>query len=717
METGIGLTAKDASGRTALMHATEHGFVSIVDILLSAPLATKDIRGCMGPEALLCAAEKGNEHIVRLLAAQHVDLNNLDSAKRTPMILAAANASLGIVDYLLKQHADPNIKDNQKRSALHYAAWGGHNRVVKCLLDGGSEVDAPDDSGQTALHLAAESASMSVARQLLVREAKVNAESKDGQTALHRAAWGGGDEVVRLLLKEGALRSIRDRSKNKPWHVAALKGYEGVVAILLEGENRIQDEDDQISQMRGVLFAARRGYMILAKILLEKGAELAAKDGEGLTSLHWAAKRGDHTMAELLVTRQESIKILNSYDTQQRTPLCLAVLGGWARVVSLLLEIGADPNIRLEERRTVLHMAAAIGNGEIVQILIMNQVDPHACDDQGRKAWLLAAEAGHHRIVQLLFELEVNFNPRSPKIKELLVQMADKGFVSMVELLLGKGVDKDAVDSLGQTAMGAAAKSGKSNVVDCLIKGGADPGIADSHRQTPLLWAAQTGNLKVMELLLDAMTKSPASDELSPAPAAPSRGSQFDSVPKLREIKSSVADLLNYTDLERRTALLVAVQNEHDAAVKQLLEKGQGCGINVNLQDARGTTALHLATERGTVDLVSHLLEERADQALKDCLGRTALHLAAEKNQEAAAEILLRSPHATSEVRDLDGRIPLQVAVERGNTAVGKVLLRSYAEGRSKDKQICTELLLAVENGDKKTLDRLLNHDRRAGAQ
>lgn len=716
LKKGVGVVIKDNKGRTALLQATEHGFESIVNLLLKQPSVSSDIVEWMGPEALRCAAEKGYPGIVAsLLLTGKVDRNGVDAAHRTAMALAAANGNQEIVDILLGQDADPNLKDSQQRAALHHAAWGGHDAVVTSLLRQDVEINAVDDGKQAALHLAAERASLSVVSLLLANGANANATTKDGQTALHRAAWGGSCDVVKLLRKKGADPSARDIFNNKPWQVAAEKGHESIVKALLDEEVNIKDEP--ISKVKGLIFASQRGYTAMANALLSKGAEVLATDLNGLTALHWVAKRGDHTMVELLIKQQSPNKTLDLLDLHQQTPLCLAVQQGRATVVRILLENGADPNIPGEQGQTVLHIAAAAGNGEIVQILDNHKADPHARDHQRQKAWFLAAEKGYHLIVRLLLRREVDLNPQSQKMEELFLKMAAKGYVLMVGLLLQEGVNKDATDRLGRVAIGLAAEQDKDNVVEHLLKAKANPSVPDSNRQTPLLWAAKSGNLRILKLLLDSFTSMSSVDPDESPPALPGV-SQRTTLPN-GDVPTLIKDkMLNHTDSEGRTALLIAIQNmkpEKDQAVRLLLREGIKHGMNVDLTDTKGRTALHLVAEAGQDSLVKLLLQHDADQNIQDQLGRTALFLAAEHGHTATVEALLDQPFGAAEVdmRDIQGRTALHVAAEQGHTNMARKLLDRSAAPDLQDSLGRTPLLLAAENGERDVVAMLLAEDAR----
>ena len=705
LKKGVDVAAKDGQEHTALMLATEHGFESIVETLLGVPEGSmkKDITDCMGPESLLCAAEKGNLGIVKLLLGTKVDVDATDAAMRTAMALASANGSDEIVRLLLRRDANPALKDMQGRTPLHYAAWGGHKKVVERLLGHAPDklINLADDGKQTPLHLAAERASTQVVELLLAKGANPDARSRDGQTALHRAAWGGSCKVIELLRRKGADLWAKDDENKEPWQVAAEKGHEVIVQTLLEGAENMPAE--MVAANRSALiFAAEKGYTIMAKALLDRGADATSRDQDGLTPLHWAAGRGDYAMAELLINF-DTQNTLVTQDSLQRMPLCLAVLKDRVRVVRLLLAMGADPNARGDKGRTLLHIAAQEGFSEVAQVLSDHGADLHARDERrGQKAWFLAAEKGHHQIAETLLEREVNFNPQSPKVEELFLHAAKEGFVPTVRLLLKKKVDKDARDQVGRTALALAAEHGKADVVKLLLYEEALVDVQDSNRQSPLLWAAQTRNMRILNLLLDTIPhpRSSQTRPLATSTVSSTSSLQTDSDgdddsrddsddeasvhiryvdrddesgselsdradddrslggrsngraprrdisrPPTRssagESRREAKDILTQTNSQGRTPLHVSIHGDNDEAVRLLITKAVKLGITLDTQDSNHNSALHLVASLGKETLVQALTKARADPLIQDALERTPLLLAVQHGHDKVVDALL----------------------------------------------------------------------------
>ncbi|CAM9371150.1 unnamed protein product [Ectocarpus sp. 4 AP-2014] len=84
--------------------------------------------------------------------------------------------------------------------------------------------------------------------------------------------------------------------------------------------------------------AAAYNHQDIASLLLEKGADIEARDGTGQTPLFWACKGGHGEMITLLLSKGAHI---NAQDTKERTPLHEAARHGKKETCALLLKRGA----------------------------------------------------------------------------------------------------------------------------------------------------------------------------------------------------------------------------------------------------------------------------------------------------------------------------------------------------------------------------------------
>ena len=86
---------------------------------------------------------------------------------------------------------------------------------------------------------------------------------------------------------------------------------------------------------------------------------------------------------------------------------------------------------------------------------------------------------------------------------------------------------------------------------------------------------------------------------------------------------------------------MLAARRDHAALVTLLLEQGKTIDVNARRDD--GQTALHIATEDDSVEVVRVLLANHADVEAKDASGETPLTLA-EANHHSEIVKLLRPP-------------------------------------------------------------------------
>lgn len=242
---------------------------------------------------------------------------------------------------------------------LRLAADAGDSAAVRLILRRqphllpvlDPEAAVPDAEQWAPLHAAAARGDCGEVRRL-GREA-LAARDKDGRTALHVAAAAGEAEAVAELVDMGADSAAADARGRTPLDVAREKGYKEVVDVLQRWEQ--------------VMTAARRGDLRSLEFLLSKRTGLRGRDQYGLTALHVAAIKG-HCDAIALLAGSGCMDV-ECEDVEGHRPLHLAVEGGCADAVDLLLDMGADVHARTKRGATPLQMADTMGYDDISQLL------------------------------------------------------------------------------------------------------------------------------------------------------------------------------------------------------------------------------------------------------------------------------------------------------------------------------------------------------------
>lgn len=201
-------------------------------------------------------------------------------------------------------------------------------------------------------------------------------QSRDRQIALFFTAVGKGDfENVKALLTDAPdLVFGRHEVQSLFWtplHVAALSGRKSVVELLVANKADVNAKD--IDGQTPMHFAAKArnksGAKEVAALLLAHGAKVYQQDNAGNTPLHIAASGGLKDVAELLLAQgPEQFATL-----RERQGLAMTTARAEAVIVN-------GPN---RDGDTPLHMAAYFGRKDLVELLLAHKADCSAENRSG----------------------------------------------------------------------------------------------------------------------------------------------------------------------------------------------------------------------------------------------------------------------------------------------------------------------------------------------
>lgn len=432
--------------------------------------------------------------------------------------------------------------------------------------------------------------------------------------------------------------------------------------------------------------AVKAGNKVAVRALIKQPAAVNTPLADGTTALHWAVQGDDLETADLLIRAGADAKVVSRYGV---TPIALAAQNGNPAMVDRLLKAGADPQTASPGGETVLMTAARSGSAEVVKLLLSHGANPDAREQWlGQTALMWAAAENHPDVVATLIETGADANvsskiyadydlkPReggTPKANEskggmsALHYAARQGARDAVAMLASKGVDVNQADPDGVTALIYATINGHYDTAALLLEKGANPNLADALGRTVLYLAVDNNRLETA-----APRPAPKThDELSPIGLAklaiakganlnaqivgklPPRSAQGngDSTPEgatplWRAAKTSdveFAALLlaagadaGFASRDGISPLMVAAgqgwtdgkslgtEEESIGVIRLLL----GAGMDVNLKNNRGETALHGAAGRGANAVVRFLVDSGAGLAAKDKSNRTPLDVA-----------------------------------------------------------------------------------------
>lgn len=204
--------------------------------------------------------------------------------------------------------------------------------------------------------------------------------SDDLFTAIEAGDAGG---VETILAADPAAATSRDGSRVSALMRALYRFDAGLVEIV---KARVGALD--------VFEAAALGDVDRLEETLDAEPVLAtAYSGDGFTALHFAAFFGRDEAAELLIERGAEVDAFGR-GWMTGTAMHSAVSRLQSDIVRILLEAGANPNVRQSAGWTPLHAAAMNGDLASVELLLAAGADPAATNDEGRSVSDLANESG-----------------------------------------------------------------------------------------------------------------------------------------------------------------------------------------------------------------------------------------------------------------------------------------------------------------------------------
>jgi len=355
----------------------------------------------------------GNAKAVRLLLEHGADVDAVDNNHSTPLHVVSQRRNVEAARLLLEHGARVDAVDNNHSTPLHVASQHGNVEAARLLLERGARVDAVDNNHSTPLHVTSQHGNAEAARLLLERGARVDAVDNTHSTPLHVASQHGNVEAARLLLERGARIDAVDNNHSTPLHVASQHRKVKTSRLLLEhGANiHVQNKEDQTPQH---LLLAMWSYnspdddVDTIRFFLERGADVDAVDEYHLTLLHVASYHGSVKVARLLLQHGANI---NARNGEGQTLLHRALVGindgMWGDsfdAIQLLLENGADIDALDDDHLTPLHLASEYGSVRATRLLLEHGANVHLQNNDGYTPSQVASAKDHDKIVRLLSE-------------------------------------------------------------------------------------------------------------------------------------------------------------------------------------------------------------------------------------------------------------------------------------------------------------------------
>uniref|UniRef100_A0A8C0J482 Ankyrin repeat and KH domain containing 1 n=1 Tax=Chelonoidis abingdonii TaxID=106734 RepID=A0A8C0J482_CHEAB len=346
-----------------------------------------------------------------------------------------------------------------------------------------------------------------------------------------------------------------------------------------------------------------------------------------------------------------------------------------------------------------------VGSQSVLPMYPSVDIDAHT-ESNHDTALTLACAGGHEELVSVLIARGANIEHRDKKGFTPLILAATAGHVGVVEILLDKGGDIEAQsERTKDTPLSLACSGGRQEVVDLLLARGANKEHRNVSDYTPLSLAASGGYVNIIKILLNAgaeiNSRTGSKLGISPLMLAAMNGH----VPAVKLLLDMGSDINAQIETNRNTALTLACFQGRAEVVSLLLDRK----ANVEHRAKTGLTPLMEAASGGYAEVGRVLLDKGADVNAPPVPSSrdTALTIAADKGHYKFCELLInRGAHI--DVRNKKGNTPLWLAANGGHFDVVQLLVQAGADVDAADNRKITPLMSAFRKGHVKVVQYLV---------
>ena len=205
-----------------------------------------------------------------------------DGDGRTPLHLALLLRRPDMTEALINKQVNLLAVDNNGNTVWHYIRDAdAFNNVKTALLNANLALDAKNNDGQTPLHVACKTGSVGVLRLLssVVDTSLLSEPDNAGKTAMDYALESGSHDCVKLLHSFGI--------ENRLISAIVAQDAETVQSLLDKGYPVNSTDKSGNTPLH---IAALSGFPVIAKILIDHGADPTIMTATGLSPLHLAAQ-------------------------------------------------------------------------------------------------------------------------------------------------------------------------------------------------------------------------------------------------------------------------------------------------------------------------------------------------------------------------------------------------------------------------------------------
>ena len=240
------------------------------------------------------------------------------------------------------------------------------------------------------------------------------------------------------------------------------------------------------------------------KQLLDEGMPPDARTIHHVTPFMVAARRGRKAIAELLIERGADVNARDRRSAVQDgrcTPLHYACETGQLKMVELLLDHGADPDSATQNWRTPLSDAIFLHHKFRARCLLERGASPNGPEKCGMPPIVAAA---WNDDLEMLAELLRRGADPNRKAHENEFALYVTRSIECARELLAKGADVNMRNMEGYTVLIGNLRNITLELLDCYIKAGLDVNAKDKAEMPALMHLSRCPRLEIAKALVGA---------------------------------------------------------------------------------------------------------------------------------------------------------------------------------------------------------------------
>ena len=356
-----------------------------------------------------------------------------------------------------------------------------------------------------------------------------------------------------------------------------------------------------------------------------------------------------------------------------RTYAMQALVDGFKDVVYKLLENNKiDISSKDKDGRSLMHYAVMDKNKELIELLLEKGADINLRDKKGKTPINLffTDKDYYDETSNLAFNNYSKNSNDNTKSSEGGKPELDLEFA---EWIIKKGADVNIADSKGNIPLHMAVKYNGISTVSFLLQ---KTKYVDKSNYTgvkPLHMAAENNFLAVIKKILHYRVDTTATDNRKRNVLHYALNNQDSKVVDFLVLETSAVKMLNEADIENKiTPLQQAVAEDKIATVSNMIKHG----ADINAVDGNGNSSLAIAVDSKLYEMTKMLLSEGADVSGTSVLYNSIYNF--DTDRKIFDLLMEYSPNV--DATDRDGKTPLMKALKAGRNEIAKTLLDAGAD-------------------------------------